>query len=317
MKDIDFTAVGYPSIDRIIKTATCPCFCKTSIITNADNNTPYFGGCNVNVAYLGSAFNLKTALAMNVGKDFESSGFKSFLEDEEVVLDCVNEIKEDVTSCTYLITNPDGEHITLFYQGAMDTKYQVNLNEDTIKRSKYGIITVGNPKHNIEFANLCKKHNVPMVLGMKCDFKSFTVEIIDQIIKGCEILVMNESEKLELEKALNMKDITEAFKNNVTKIIIVTKGASGSEIYQYKNGEVKKYIIPVAKPKAVVDTAGVGDAYLSGFMVAYINGKDIEQCGRLGAVLSSFIIEKMGCLTNVPSEEELMKRYKDNYKEEF
>lgn len=317
MKDIDFTAVGYPSIDRIIKTATCPCFCQTSIVTNADNNTPYFGGCNVNVAYLGSAFNLNTALAMNVGADFESSGFKGFLEDKKVILDCVNIIEQDVTSCTYLITNPDGEHITLFYQGAMDTKYEVNLNEDIIKRSKYGVITVGNPKHNIQFAKLCRKHNVPMVLGMKCDFKSFTVEIIDEIIKGCEILVMNESEKIELQKALNMTDITETFKNNVTKIIIVTKGCSGSEIYEYRDGQVKKYAIPIAKPEAVVDTAGVGDAYLAGFMIGYIDGKNIEKCGKLGATLSSFIIEKMGCLTNVPTREELMKRYRDNYKEEF
>ncbi|WP_164508959.1 carbohydrate kinase family protein [Clostridium rectalis] len=317
MKDVDITVVGYPSIDRIIKTETHPCFCKTSAITNQDNNTPYFGGCSVNVAYLASELNLKVALDMNVGRDFESTGYKSFLQKKNIVLDAVDIVNEDVTSCTYLITNPAGEHMTLFYPGAMDCKYNIRLNEDIIKRSKYGIITVGNPQYNMNFAKLCKIHKVPMVLGMKWDTKSFPLEIVKEIIDGSEIMIMNQSERVEMERALNIKDITEQFKNSVTKIIIVTKGCSGSEIYEYKNNYIKKYFIPIAKPKRVVDTAGVGDAYLAGFMAAYIKGKSVDKCGRLGATLSSFIIEKMGCLTNIPTKEELENRYKENYKEEF
>lgn len=317
MKNIDIITAGYPSVDRIIKTSTCPCFCQTSIVTNADNNYPYFGGCNVNIAYLASCMGLKTAIAMQVGNDFESLGFKEFLEKVNVDLSGVNIIQEDTTSSSYLITNPEGEHITLFYPGAMDQKYSFKIDEELIKNSKYGIITVGNPKYNIEFSRLCRKHKVPMILGMKCDFKSFTVEILKDIISGCEILVMNESERKELEKAFKLGDIKEFFNNGITKIIIITKGSNGSEVHHFQNRSTSCYQIPIARPDMVTDTAGVGDAYLAGFMAGYINGKNIEKCGRMGSVLSSFIIEKMGCMTNMPSMNELNSRYKSNYGEEL
>lgn len=317
MKDIDFVAIGYPSIDKIIKLETTPCICKTSIVTNKDNNTPYFGGCNVNISYLGSSLGLSTAVVMKVGEDFESSGFEGFLKDKNVILDGVLKIKDDVTSCSYLVMNKEGEHITLFYPGAMDDKYPSIIDEDIIKRSKYGIITVGSPEYNKLFASLCKKHGVKMVLGMKSDFSSFTKEVLEEIISGCEILVMNDSEKEELKKVLKLQHIEDTFKNNVTKIIIVTKGKDGSEIITNINNNIENYLIKVAKPDKVVDTTGVGDAYIAGFMTAYINGKSILKCGRMGSVISSFIIEKMGCLSNIPTLEQAKARYAINYEEEF
>lgn len=316
MKNIDFTAVGYPSIDRIIKIDRDVCAGQTSIVINKDNFMQHYGGCNVNIAYLASRFGLKTGLMMNVGNDFESSGFKEFLLDGNVMLDGIKEINADITSCSYLIENPEGEHITLFYPGAMHTKYSVMLNEDVIKRSKYGVITVGNPEYNLEFAKLCKKNNVPMVFGMKCDFNSLNKNVLSELISGCEILVMNQGERKEIERIYHLDDITDILKNIITKIIIVTKGSDGSRIY-FKQKGIRHVDIPVAKPKKVVDTAGVGDAYLAGFLLGYSQGKTVEQCGRIGAVLSSFIIEKTGCLTNVPTIKELKERYRTNFEEDI
>lgn len=317
MKDIDFIACGYPSIDRIIKLDSNPCICKTSTIMNDDNSVPYYGGCNVNIAYVGSKFGLNASLMMKVGRDFASSGYKGFLENGGVDLSGIEIVNEANTSSSYLVINPSGEHVTMFYPGAMDTKYKGSLNEDAVKRAKFGVITVGNPEYNIEFANLCKKNNVPLVFGMKCDFRAFTKEILNELMKSSEIVVMNEGEKAEIERIFNLESITELFKDSITKIIIVTKGSEGSEINYLENEEVKLISVPVAVPDRIVDTTGVGDAYLAGFLIGYVKGKNIEKCGRLGSVISSFVIEKMGCLTNIPNEADVLERYRVNYGEEF
>lgn len=317
IKDIDLTAAGYPSIDRIIKVMSTPCVGKTSVIMNGDSNIPFFGGCNVNVAYTASAMGLKCALAMRVGMDFDSSGFKAFLEQRNINLEAVERIEEDHTSCSYLVMDRNGEHITLFYPGAMDVKYSGAVNEDVVMRSRYGMITVGNPAYNLEFARVCKRHKVPMVFGMKCDFKAFTDQVLEEIIQGCEILVMNEGEKAALERVLRLQDITQTFDNGVTRIIIVTKGREGSCIMQYNNGNIQTCHIPIARSRKTVDTTGVGDAYLAGFMSGYLRGKPVEKCGRMGSVLSSFVVEEMGCLSNIPTMEEACARYEENYGEEF
>lgn len=317
IKDIDFTAAGYPSLDRIIKVEGQPSVGKTSIINNDDNSKIYYGGCNVNISCIGSQLGLNCAPVMKVGNDFESTGLKNFLQDNGVDCSGIEVVHKDVTSCTYLVMNEKGDHITLFYPGAMDTKYESIIDENIIKRSKYGIITVGNPEYNIEFANLCVKNNVPIIFGMKCDFKSFSPDILEVIIMGSEILFMNEGEKKEIERILKLKDITKLLDGKCTKCIVVTNGCKGSTIYNIKDGYINKEQISIAKPDNVIDSTGVGDAYIAGFMYAYLNGKPFIKCAQTGSVVSSYIIEKMGCLSNIPSIDEINKRYLINYEEEL
>jgi len=316
-KDIDIIAAGYPSLDRIIKVENEPSIGTTSIISNSDNSEIYYGGCNVNVAYACSRLGLTTAPMMRVGSDFETSGMKAFLGDAGMVLDGVEVIGEDRTSCSYMVMTEKGDHITLFYPGAMSSAYPALVDEELVQRAKYGVITVGNSEYNLAFARACIKHKVPIVFGMKCDFDAFPKPILLEILQGCEIVFMNEGEKEALEKLYSLQSITELLSLKCTKVIVVTKGKRGSHIYAAEDGHIKEYPIQIAKPAQVVDMTGGGDAYLSGFLFGYANGKPLQSCGQMGAVVSSFIIEQTGCLTNVPTLEQLLTRYYDTFKEDF
>ncbi len=313
-KDIDLIASGYPSLDYIIQLNETPSFGRTSIIQNKEHNEPFYGGCNVNIAYLCSSMGHKALLSMRVGNDFEKSGFKAFLEEGGVDTSTIQVIEEDVTSTSKLISNEAGSHITLFYPGAMDTKYPIEINEDLIKRSRYGVITVGEPQYNLKFAEVCKKHEVPLVFGMKCDFEAFTPDNLMQLLESSELIFMNEGEQKALEESLPITHITDFLSRGMTKHIIVTLGSEGSKIYSVNGNETN---IRIAKPTCVTDTTGVGDAYIAGFLHAYMESKSIQQCGQSGAVMSSFIIEKQGCLTNKPTKSEFYKRYKENYLEDL
>ena len=93
-------------------------------------------------------------------------------------------------------------------------------------------------------------------------------------------------------------------------IIVVTKDIEGSILY--KDG--KTIETPCIKVKTE-DPTGAGDAYKAGFLVAYTRNYPLDVCCRVGAVTASFIIEKTGCQTNLPTWEMMKKRYLENFPE--
>ncbi len=313
-KTIDFLLAGYPSLDYIIKVNNSLTNGRTSLIKNDDFNEVHYGGCNVNIAYNLSELDLNTGLLMNVGEDFSKSGFESFLLDSGINLDGVKKVEGELTSHSLLITDPEGEHTTLFYPGA--AKKPGIVPNNLIKNSKYVVITVGNWKHNKGIMQSANNEEVPVILGMKGDYSSFPLDGLDKFIKDSTILVMNEAEKRDLIKLLDYQSINQLF-GDKTELIIVTKGCKGSTILKKNKNQVDKINIPICSTKNVVDTSGVGDAYLAGFIYGYSNNYSLKKSGKIASVMASFAIEKRGCLNNVPNLKQLKKRYKDKFNEEL
>lgn len=126
-------------------------------------------------------------------------------------------------------------------------------------------------------------------------------------MKNTDILFVNKYEQKLICKILN-----QSFENlkKIIDPIVVTKDVEGSVLYTKK----KEYKIPSIKIKAV-DPTGAGDAYKAGFLAFYINGYPLEICCKVGSVMASFVVESIGCQTNLPTKEELINRYNLYYKD--
>jgi len=61
------------------------------------------------------------------------------------------------------------------------------------------------------------------------------------------------------------------------------------------------------------DTTGAGDAFAAGFLYGFLNGKGLEECGRLGNIVARFSIAKMGARQGLPTLDELAPRYRQLY----
>lgn len=312
-KDYDVIVSGYPSLDRIIKVSDNPRFGITSLIDNGDNGQVHYGGCSTNIVYLASKLGVKALPVFRVGCDFEKVGLKKFLEDGGVPLEGIKVIDNDYTSNCYLIENKDGNHITLFYTGAMDKKYYKKLEQSMFEKSKYAVITVGCLEENWDFMKCAKKAGNKIVTGMKCDFNAFPFEFLKEFLYGSHIIFANEGERKEIEKEFGLESIEELFKDGNAEVIVITKGSEGSEVYYCEDEKIKKESINIAIPDKVVDTTGVGDAYITGFLYGLTKGKNYVECAKYGSVASSFIIEDMGCLSRIPTIKEYEERYKKNY----
>lgn len=312
MGNYDVITSGYVSMDRIIKIDSPVKVGFTSLVTNKTNSNVYYGGCSVNIAYALSKLGIKAMPIIRVGDDYEELGFKKFLENSLVPLDGITKVNNESTSTCYLVQDNKNDHITIFYPGAMDGKYSQNLSDELFKGAKLGVITVASQADNKEFFKKCRSNNVPIIFGMKDDFDAFPEEFLKEILKYSNIIFTNEVEREIIEKIYGFKNITELFDIGSAEIIITTMGKDGSVVYQRDLDGVKETRIGVAKVENVVDATGSGDAYMSGFIYGYLNKFKIEDCCRLGGVLSSFVLEQEGCCTNMPTKEQLINKFNKN-----
>jgi sugar/nucleoside kinase (ribokinase family) len=104
-----------------------------------------------------------------------------------------------------------------------------------------------------------------------------------------DILFANENEA----KALYETDDLATALNEVrshTDIAVVTRGAAGAVIAT-RGDTIEVTAQPVEK---VIDTTGAGDLYAAGFLYGLAQGKQLSECGRLGAIAAAEVISHYG-----------------------
>lgn len=303
----DVITSGYVSMDHIIKIDSPARIGYTSLVTNADNVQIQYGGCSVNIAVALSKLGHVAMPVLRVGTDWEGNGFKQFLEDAGVSLDATTVLPGEATSTCYLLQDNNNDHITIFYPGSMDKKYAKPIEDHYFEEARYGIVTVASKPDNEYFVEQCKKHNVPVVFGMKDDFDAFPTEFLKRLLQESEIIFTNEVERAIIEELFGLETIEKLFDIGNVKVLVTTLGKDGSVCYERTADGVKEHHVGICKVEQVVDATGSGDAYISGFMHGYLDGKPVEECCRLGTALASFVIQAVGCCTNIPSAEALEK----------
>lgn len=306
----DVLTSGYVSMDHIIRIDTPAKVGFTSLVTNKSNAKIFYGGCSVNIAYALCRLGMRAMPVLRVGGDYESNGFKKFLEDGNVPLDGITELPEEATSVCYLIQDNNNDHITIFYPGAMDGQYAQPMDDALFEETRLGVITVASRPDNQEFFAKCRKHQVPVVFGMKDDFDAFPEAFLKQLLTESKIIFTNEVEREIIEKIYGFEDITELFAIGEADIIVTTLGKEGSICYVREENGIRKEKIGICEVEKVVDATGSGDAYMAGFIYGYLHGYQPEECCRLGGALSYFILQAEGCCTNAPTEEQLLAKAK-------
>jgi len=269
------TVVGHSAYDYIFQVENYPSINHSSYI-NEWKKCYGGGGANISVgiASLGGKSRLYTA----GGMDFKR--YESYLRKKGIEL--ILHKSNNKTARAYIF-NKNGEQIMFFYWGASkEMEKMKGIPTD------YLHIAPCHPKLAIEMAEKAKF----FAFEPGQDLKKFKKDELSHIVEKADIIFCNEIELNQMEKLVKLKG----------KEVIVTMGGKGSVIY--RSG--KK--IP-SLPAKVIDATGAGDAYKAGFWIAFMKGYEMEECCKIGSVVSSFVVEKIGAQT-FPMWDEVEERYK-------
>ena len=129
-----------------------------------------------------------------------------------------------------------------------------------------------------------------------------TSDELTSLINKTNILLINESEIIELTKSADIKTAAHKVLSMGPDKIIIKLGSKGAKCFSNSNEEISIGVYPVLK---VVDPTGAGDVFGGGFVSGIADGLSVYDSMRRGTALASFCIENFGVtrLLNVASDE--------------
>ncbi|MFH0854362.1 MAG: carbohydrate kinase family protein [bacterium] len=265
-----------------------------------------FGGTAGNIAYNLALLGEKPFILSPVGEDFKK--YRDWLNRKNVDLSYIKEVAGELTSMATMITDRSDNQISGFYPGSLDIEY-CDIVKD-IKDIKIAIIAPEFVERMKRYVEIYKEKNIPYIFDPGQQITVLTKDDINSALSGARVLIGND---YEIQLVLNKIGRTQAELKKMVKILVMTKGEKGSEIYS--GGE--KILIPAAKPSNVTDPTGAGDAYRAGFIKGLIENWSLEKTGKFASVVSSYAVEKYGTQNHEFTRGELEKRYFENYEEQL
>ncbi|EKD62107.1 MAG: hypothetical protein ACD_52C00301G0002 [uncultured bacterium] len=247
----------------------------------ADNLAKNYGGTAGNIAYTLGLFGNEVSVVGSLGKD--APDYLQHLQKAGVATDQVRVDSQDYTANFFVITDRSDCQIAGFYPGAMRQDTTFRLPEVT----DFLVISPTMPQAMDRYVRLAHKRAIRYLYAPTQQIPRLTKDQLLRGIKGTEILIGNDYELALIQKKA---DKTKAQLRKMVKVLIVTLGEKGSQVYL--NG--KKHRIPIAKPRKLVDPTGAGDAFIAGFLTGYLSGKSVRVAGQMGSLAGTYALEQYG-----------------------
>jgi len=261
-----------------------------------------FGGCAGNIAY-----NLKllggTALPMaTVGTDF--APYAAWMDSYQISRDYIKIIENSYTAQAFITTDMDDNQITAFHPGAMNFSHENKISQ--AQDVQLGIVSPDGRDGMLQHAQQFAEAGIPFIFDPGQGMPMFNGDDLKQFIEKATWATFNDYEWQLMHERTGLTTDQVA---NQLKGLIITKGAEGALIY---SGD-KTYQIPAAKPHAVKDPTGCGDAFRGGLLYGLMNGIDWETTGRIASLMGAMKIEQNGTQNHFFSLEQFKQRFHENF----
>lgn len=243
-----------------------------------------FGGCAGNIAYNLNLLEAGIALPMaTAGKDFEP--YAGWLDRHNIHRGHIRVLEEAFTAQAFITTDLDDNQITAFHPGAMSESHQNDVH--AASGIELGIISPDGKQGMLRHAAQFAEAGIPFIFDPGQGLPLFDGPELAQFIDRAAWVAVNDYEwqLLRERTGLTAQNITER-----ARALIVTRGKEGSTIYTRD----KARAIPAARPAAVRDPTGCGDAYRAGLLYGLRHAMDWETTGRIASLMGAIKIEQNG-----------------------
>jgi adenosine kinase len=261
-----------------------------------------FGGCAGNIAYNLQMIGGKPQIMATVGDDAQPYSHR--LDKLQLSRRHIRQVEATFTAQAFITTDLDDNQITAFHPGAMNHSHQNHVGDAA--DVTLGIVAPDGRDGMLQHAREFQAAGIPFVFDPGQGLPMFNGEELGIFLRQADYLTVNDYEAQLLQEKTG--ETLEALARHV-KALIVTLGPKGSQIYT-NGGQLE---IPCAKPAAVIDPTGCGDAYRAGLLYGIANGLDWELTGRLASLLGALKIAHRGGQNHHYTRDEIAMQFKQNF----
>lgn len=265
------------------------------------------GGAPMNVAYHLNQLGIESSIVSRVGDDQNGKDLKSFINGKGIP---VQFIQKDTTYNTSEVAVHISENKEVSYEILYPVAWDfISFDSEVEEMVKYADAFVyGSLSSRAEMTS-----NTLYRLLENASYRIFDINLrppfIDQeklenLLQMADLLKLNNHELDLIAGWYELENHTEVQKTSFLlarfdiKEMIVTKGSFGASYYN-RSKEIHQQAYSVV----VQDTVGSGDAFLSGFIAARLNGKSDSEALEYATALGGFVTMNAGaCPSYYPSE---------------
>ncbi len=263
-----------------------------------------WGGCAGNIAYSLKGLGGEPVVMATLGDD--GAPYRERFGELAVASDGVRTVAGTYTAQAFIITDLDDNQITAFHPGAMNRSHDNRVTD--VDDIALGIVAPdgkdGMRAHVEQFAAA----RIPFVFDPGQGLPLFSGDELVQMIDAANYLAVNDYEAKLLAERTGMSETQIASRVDA---MIVTLGAEGSRIHA-DGGTLH---VPTARPKALVDPTGCGDAYRAGLLYGIAHKWDWERTGRLASTLGALKIASRGGQNHGVNRDQIAALYDDAFGE--
>jgi adenosine kinase len=261
-----------------------------------------FGGCAGNIAYNLNMLGGQGAPMATVGHDF--APYKEWLKQQGIELKYLLPVANEFTAQAFITTDLDDNQITAFHPGAMMQAHMQKVPTDG--SVTLGLISPDGRDGMLQHAAQFAAAKIPFIFDPGQGLPMFNGEELLNFVDQATWVTVNEYEGQLLSERTGLSH--EQLAQRV-EALIVTHGAQGSVIHT----QGRTLTIPTAKPVAVSDPTGCGDAYRAGLIYGLMNKLGWEVTGRIASLIGAIKIESHGPQNHRFTREEFATRYKQSF----
>jgi adenosine kinase len=261
-----------------------------------------FGGCAANIAYNLRLLGEVGIPMATVGHDF--GPYRAAMLANGVPLTHIRVIDTEFTAQAFITTDLDDNQITAFHPGAMQQAHLNSVSEAS--GIALGIVSPDGRQAMIDHAAQFRAGGIPFIFDPGQGMPMFGGEELKRFIEQSTYVTVNDYEwqMLQQKTQWSVADIL-----GRVEALIVTRGADGSTIYT----RGQEYAVACAKPRAVVDPTGCGDAYRAGLIHGLLQERDWRTIGRWASLMGAIKIESRGPQNHRFTIADFEQRFRTNF----
>lgn len=322
--DLDVVAVGRAGVDLYGEQVG-------GRLEDMGSFAKYIGGCPTNIAAGTARLGLRSALITRVGDEHMGRFVREELAREGVDTAGIKTDPDRLTALVVLGIRDRERFPLIFYRencadAALSSE---DIDEALIARTRALVVTGTHfAKPNLNAASrraieLARRHGATVILdidyrpvlwgltghgaGEERFVESASVtEHLQDIVALCDVVVGTEEEIHVAGGATDTHAALSALRDITGALLVCKRGPMGCVVFPGPiPASVENGIQGPGVPVEVFNVLGAGDAFMSGFLAAYLDGAELETCCRWANAAGALAVSRHGCTPASPSRTEL------------
>lgn len=293
---LDVVAVGsWTNFDHLLEVESLPAPGDTVEIRSpiAEVERVYFGGCAPNIAVAAACLGAKAALVSVVGEDFHTRGYTEYLKERGVEQSGIQTIAGERCGHSFLFRDGEGNSVCISQIGVAARQHEFQPDARLLAAARAAVITYRFDKFTLQAARMARANGATVILSGAL---ATTPTLTGDFVAAADLLVCTEHELAQVIALLDCADEAALLARGL-RAIICTRGRQGARLIAAD----ERADFPALLAPAVIDPTGAGDGFVGGLAAAIASGESLPAAIRLGASVASFVVEAIGCQTNLPT----------------